>query len=71
MHIENAFRGTSFTAPGVIYCKLKVYYEGLLKNARYFSDNQDDLQQAFTTAMIGKFDHTDPSETALVKRLIG
>lgn len=62
-HVENAFRGTNFAMPGIIYTKLKVYYEGLKKNARYFTERQDDIDRALDQAMIGKYNHTDPDET--------
>lgn len=62
-HVENAFRGTNFAMPGIIYTKLKVYYEGLIKNARYFTERKDDIDTALDQAMIGKYNHTDPVET--------
>ncbi len=68
-HIENAFRGTGFWMKGVIYTKLKVYYEGLSKNADFVRANIDRLDEAFDLAMIGKFNHTDPSEVGLIKTL--
>ncbi len=69
-HIENAYRGTQFWMKGVIYTKLKVYYEGLARNAQYFKDNIDCLDQAFDDALIGKYNHTDASERQLVKSLV-
>ncbi len=69
VHIENAFRGTNFAKPGVIYSKLKVYYEGLSKNAQFFMDQKGDLSGALDRAMRGKHDHTDPEEAALVQRI--
>jgi len=69
-HVENAYRGTQFWMKGVIYTKLKVYYEGLAKNADFFKKNIDNLDAAFKDIFIGKYDHTDPTETELVKSLI-
>ena len=69
VHIENAFRGTNFAMTGVIYTKLKVYYEGLAKNARFFAE-ADDLSVALDMAMIGKYNHVDPSELKTVQELI-
>jgi hypothetical protein len=68
-HVENAFRGTAFWMKGTIYLKLKVYYEGLVKNAQYFSDNIDNLDKAFDDAMIGKINHTDPEELSQVNKI--
>lgn len=65
-HVENAFRGTNFTMRGVIYTKLKVYYEGLRKNAQFFADNSEDMNAAIDVAMVGKYNHTDPEECTLV-----
>jgi len=69
-HIENAFRGTDFWMKGVIYTKLKVYYEGLVKNARFFADNIENLDGAFNDVMIGKYNHTDSDEVQQVKEMI-
>lgn len=69
-HVENAFRGTEFWMRGIIYMKLKVYYEGLVKNAQYMLDNIDDLNAALDQAGIGKFDHTDNEETANVRHMV-
>lgn len=68
LHIENAFRGTDFAGPGIIYTKLKVYYEGLKKNADYFAE-ADDLGQALDTALIAKYDHTNEAERQNVESL--
>lgn len=57
-HVENAFRGTDWLTKGMSYLKLKIYYEGLLKNIDYFEKNKDNIEEAFEIAMIGKFDHT-------------
>lgn len=65
-HVENAFRGTPFWRQGVIYTKLKVYYEGLEKNARFFKDNIDDIDGAIDRAMLGKYNHTDEHEHELI-----
>ncbi len=58
-HIENAFRGTDWITRGCVFLKLKIYYEGLLKNIEYFSKNLDHADDAFRLAMLGKYDHTD------------
>lgn len=70
LHIENAFRGTDLVQRGVIYAKLKTYYEGLIKNVRFLKDNLDTIPEALDMAMQGKFDHTNPTEVALVRRLL-
>ena len=57
-HIENAFRGTDWTTKGCAYLKLKIYYEGLIDNIKYFSKNLDSADDAFRLAMLGKYDHT-------------
>ena len=69
-HIENAYRGTQFWMKGVIYTKLKVYYEGFAKNVKYFEQNIDTLDKAFEDALIGKYNHTNPNEKDLVKSAI-
>ena len=71
-HIENAFRGTPFHQKGVIYTKLKVYYEGLVKNARYFKDAlaNGTFDEALDIAMVGKINHTDPEEVRLVQEVL-
>ena len=69
-HLENAYRGTQFWMKGVIYTKLKVYYEGLAKNAEYFKRNIDRLDATFDEIFIGKYNHTDPVESSLVKSII-
>lgn len=61
-HVENAFRGTKFWMQGVIYSKLKVYYEGLVRNAGFLSGSKKTINEALDTAMIGKHDHTDTVE---------
>ena len=69
-HIENAFRATNGTMPGVIYTKLKVYYEGLAKNVAYFKKYDGTINEALDAAMVGKCDHTDESEMANISKLI-
>lgn len=69
-HTENAFRGTNFVMPGIIYTKLKVYYEGLVKNASYFLKHVDDLEGALDRASHGKYNHTDDQETAHIEQLL-
>ena len=61
-HVENAFRGSAFWMRGVVYTKLKVYYEGLRKNADYITKNADSMDQAIDMAMIGKYNHTSETE---------
>jgi len=68
-HIENAFRATDGTGPGMIYTKLKVYFEGLAKNAEFFKEYENNLDEAFAIAMIGKYDHTDPEERRNIQLL--
>lgn len=70
-HVENAFRGTDMVALGVIYTKLKVYFEGLVKNARFFKGHEDNLDEAFESAMLGKYDHTDTIERQNINNLLG
>jgi len=70
IHVENAYRGTQFWMKGVIYTKLKVYYEGLAKNADYFKRNIDNLDATFEDIFIGKYNHTDPVEKDLVKSIV-
>jgi hypothetical protein len=69
-HVENAFRGTQFWMKGVIYTKLKVYYEGLVKNAKLIDENIDNLDAIFDDIFIGKYDHTDSAEKELVLKVI-
>lgn len=68
-HIENAFRGTSFDAPGVIYLKLKVYYEGLVKNVQLMRQIGANTE-AFDQLFVGKYDHTDETERQLITSII-
>jgi hypothetical protein len=70
IHIENAYRGTQFWMKGVIYTRLKVYYEGLIKNADFITKYSDNLERAFAIAMLGKYDHTDPKEVGVVLTLL-
>jgi uncharacterized protein YfkK (UPF0435 family) len=65
-HIENAYRGTPFSMRGVIYTKLKVYYEGIVKNVDYYRKNIQTLESATDDAMIGKHDHTSDDEADLI-----
>ncbi len=69
-HVENAFRGTNFAMPGIIYTKLKVYYEGLKKNADYFMRHKNNLGAALDVAEIGKMNHTDPTEVRHIQSLV-
>ena len=72
VHDDNAFRGTNWAMPGVIYSKLKVYYEGIMKDAAYYrqaiADNR--LSEAMDDSHIGKIDHTNPQELNFAKRII-
>lgn len=65
-HIENAYRGTQFWMKGVVYMKIKVYYEGMAKNAEFFKSRIGGLDEAFEDISIGKYNHTDSAEKALV-----
>lgn len=67
IHDENAFRGTNFANVGIIYCKLKVYLEGLMKNVTYYRHNSHRVHEATDDAMIGKSNHTDEYELSQVK----
>ena len=69
-YVDNAFRGTNYAAPGIIYTKLKVYYEGLVKNAEYLAEHRDNLDEAFDVAMVGKCNHTDSTEVENVQSLV-
>lgn len=68
--IENAFRSTDFTTRGVIYLKLKIYYEGLKKNADFIKKHLGSLDETFDLMMIGKYNHTDEAETENILRVI-
>lgn len=61
-HVENAFRGTPFWQKGVIYTKLKVYFEGLVSNVEYMNSFDGNVGLALDTAMVGKYDHTSKVE---------
>lgn len=67
---ENAFRGTNFLMPGIIYMKLKVYYEGLRDNIAYFSRYASSLEVALDIALTGKYNHTDSEERATVQSML-
>lgn len=68
-HIENAFRGTSFAEPGLIYRKLKVYYEGLAQNVAYFRSIAGQPVR-FDDAFLGKYNHTNARERQMVMQAI-
>lgn len=68
-HIENIFRGTDCKRPGVVYAKAKVYHEGLLKTAKHLTAIQGD-SAAFVRMFLGKYNHTDPTETEHIMRII-
>ena len=72
VHDDNAFRGTNWAMPGVIYSKLKVYYEGIMKDAAYYrrAIADDRLSEAMDDSNIGKIDHTNPQELTFAKRII-
>jgi hypothetical protein len=69
VHIENIFRGTDCSTPGVVYSKAKVYYEGLLKASKYLQSIKGD-SAAFVRMYLGKYNHTDTTETAHIMRII-
>jgi len=68
--IENAYRGTQFWMKGIIYTKLKIYYEGLVANAHYLKNHINDLDKAFSEVFVGKYDHTNPRERGLVLNIV-
>jgi hypothetical protein len=70
VHVENAFRGTPFYLRGTIYRKLKVYWEGLEKNAQHFVDHIDSLDDMLNDDSRGKYNHTDTEETAKVNAIL-
>jgi uncharacterized protein DUF1704 len=70
LHIENAFRGTNFAMPGIIFTKLKVYFEGLKKNADYIKAHQSNINEALDIAMIGKYNHTELRERTNVTTIL-
>ncbi len=69
-HIENAYRGTNFAMKGVVFRKMKVYYEGLKKNADYFSSHQENINNTLDVVMMGKYNHVDPRESHVVTVLV-
>lgn len=68
-YIENIFRGTDCSLKGVVYTKAKVYYEGLLKTVKHLTAIQDD-NAAFVRMFLGKYNHTDATETEHIMRII-
>lgn len=70
VHVDNAYRSTNHAMPGVIYTKLKVYYEGLAKNVEYFRNYDGTVEEALEAAMIGKINHTDADEVHTVHQLL-
>lgn len=68
--VENAFRSTDFTTKGVIYLKLKIYYEGLKKNADFIKEHLGSLDDTFDLIMLGKYNHTDEAETKNILSVI-
>lgn len=71
LHDENAFRGTNFAMPGVIYSKLKVYYEGLMQNIQYMKQSIQGgtVEQAIESMLLAKYNHTNPDERMWVESL--
>lgn len=69
-HIDNAYRSTNHAMPGVIYTKLKVYYEGLAKNVEYFRNFDGTIDDALDAAMVGKCDHTDEHELTTIQGVL-
>ena len=53
----------------MIYQKLKVYREGLIKNIEYFRANIGSIREALDSAMIGKYNHTDVHQKQLVMHI--
>lgn len=64
-HIENAFRGTDFCGRGVLYTKLKIYYEGFLQNITYMRSIAGNLEH-FSEVFVGKYNHTDATERQFI-----
>lgn len=62
-HVENAFRGTDWKTRGMVYLKLKIYYEGLIENIKFFEKHSDDLESALNLTLLGKYDHTKTKNT--------
>ncbi|MCA9346835.1 DUF1704 domain-containing protein [Candidatus Saccharibacteria bacterium] len=69
-HLENMFRGTSFAGQNDNYTKLKVYLEGVVKSAQILKLIKADPER-FDKLFIGKYDHTDSRESALVNSIVG
>jgi len=69
-HDDNAYRSTNFAMPGVIYSKLQVYFDGLVKNIVYVKKNRHRLKEAVDDMLIGKDDHTDDEEMSRIKELL-
>lgn len=67
--VENAYRSTPYWMRGTIYTKLKIYYEGLLKNATYLREHIDNLDEALDAALMGKYDHTNATEREPIESL--
>lgn len=70
VHIENAYRGTQFWMKGVIYTKLKTYYEGFVKISNVINENIDNLDQLFDDVFVGKYDFTNPEEKELIMNIL-
>lgn len=70
-HIDKAFRGATFDAPGVYYPLLRIYYGSLVKNLEYFKRNKDNLALALDVALMGRYDHTSKDERDAVLTLLG
>lgn len=70
VHDDNAYRGTNFAMPGIIYSKLKMYWEGLVKAVQYFDVPEDEIEQRFDDSLIAKYNFTDPEEKRQVEVLI-
>jgi len=68
-HVDNAFRGTPQTTPGLIYRKLKMYYEGLQKNGQYYMNHKGNIAAALEVSLVGKCDHTDEAEGGEMERV--
>jgi hypothetical protein len=67
-HLDNAFRGTDWSRPGVFYSKLQIYFSGLVQNIQYLADAEN-LDMAVDFALTGKFDHIG-EEANIVQTLL-
>lgn len=55
----------------MIYAKLKVYYEGLVKNTDFFRQNLHNIDEAIDVSLMGKYNHTSERQRKLVSTMVG